>query len=540
MKTSYKASVAATLVGACVLTGCVGKNNSAAQQTQLQAVTTSVPAATKNVDTVNWNLGTGEPSTLDPALSATEEVSTVVGNMCESLFTFGKDSQLQPALAEKIDHPDSLTYVIHLRNGVTFWDGKPVTAEDVLYSINRVLDPKTGSSWITWAPNLDTIKITGGKEITIKLKKADALASDYFATPAFAVVEKAFAEAAGKDFGTAKGGVMCTGPYKLTRWSQGRNIVLTRNDAWWNTSVEPKVKTLRFKFISSSSAQAAALASGDIDGEYAVPRAAQHQLASKGTMLYGKSLSPTFLSVLNSKGALSDPATRQALQNLIDYQGIVRSVYGGTAQALRALVPPAAWGYGKDVYKTAYDKLPAPAQNLKKAKSLVSGSVKAKQKIVLAYTSASEEETKIATAIADAATQVGMKIELKPLTAEQYSGIFSSAEARAGLDIFLVTGYLEFAEPVTYYAFFTTGNFYNFVGYKNEGYDAAIKAARSTEDDTQRAQLVSKAQAIMAKDLINVPIVTQYVNVYYRKGLGGLVPRQSYYYTPWATSLGGV
>lgn len=539
MKTSYKASVAATLVGACLLTGCAGKSNSAGKQTQPKAVTTSVPAATKNVDTVNWNLGTGEPSTLDPALSATEEVSTVVGNMCESLFTLDKDSKPQPALARKIDHPDSLTYVIHLRNGVKFWDGKPVTAEDVLYSINRVLDPKTGSSWITWAANLDTIKITGAGEITIKLKKADALVSEYFAMPAFAVVEKAFAEAAGKDFGTAKGGVMCTGPYKLNRWSQGRNIVLTRNDAWWNTSVEPKVKTLRFKFISSPSAQTAALASGDIDGEYAVPRAAHQQLAGKGSMLYGKSLSPTFLSVLNSKGALSDPATRQALQNLIDYQGIVKSVYGGTAQALRALVPPAAWGYGKDAYQTAYDKLPAPTQNLKKAKSLVSGSAKAKQKIVLAYTSASEEETKIATAIADTATQVGMKIELKPLTAEQYSGIFSSAQARAGLDIFLVTGYLEFAEPVTYYAFFTTGNFYNFVGYKNEGYDAAIKAARSTEDDTKRAQLVSEAQAIMAKDLINIPIATQYINVYYRKGLGGLVPRSNYYYTPWATSLGG-
>ncbi|MFG2948385.1 ABC transporter substrate-binding protein [Streptomyces adustus] len=540
MKTTLKASLAATLVGACVLTGCAGKGTSADKQTKNETITTSVPSATKSVSTVNWNLATGEPSTLDPALSATESVSTVVGNMCESLFTLDRNSEPQPALATKIDHSDSLTYVIHLRDGVKFWDGKPVTAEDALYSINRVLDPKTGSSWISWATNLQSIRITGPDQLTIKLKKADALVGDFFAMPAFTVVEKAFAEAAGKDFGTAKGGVMCTGPYKLTNWSQGRDIVLTRNDAWWNTAVEPKVKTLRFGFISDPSAQTAAMASGDIDGEYSVPRAAHQQLARKGNMLFGKSLSPTFLSVLNSKGALSDPATRQAFQNLIDYQGIVKSVYGGTAQPLRALVPPSAWGYGKDVYQAAYDKLPASVQNLEKAKSLVSGSATAKQKIVLGYTSASEEETKIATVIADAATQVGMNIELKPLTAEQFSAIFSSPQARAGMDIFLVTGYLDFPEPLTYYSYFTTGNFYNFAGYKNKAYDTAITTAQSTEDDGKRAALVSQAQAIMAKDLVNIPIATQYVNVYYRKGLTGLVPRQNYLYTPWATTLGGV
>ncbi|MBG0832691.1 ABC transporter substrate-binding protein [Planomonospora sp. ID67723] len=533
------AALAAVLVGACTLAACANSGGPATGQAAAPTVTTSVPAPTEDVDTVTWNVPAGEPPTLDPALSAIESVSTVVANMCEGLYTLGPDYKPQPALATAIDHPDPLTYVIRLREGATFWDGKPVTPEDVVYSVRRILDPKLGSSWIGWAANLDGIEVTGRDEITLKLKKPDVVVPNFFAMPAFFVVQKAFAEAAGKDFGTAAGGVMCTGPYKLGDWTQGQDITLARNDAWWNTAAKPKVKDLRFTFISDPSAQTAALNSGDVDGQFGVPRAAHDQLAGKGHMLFGESLSTTFISVINQQGALSDPAARQALQYLIDYKGIIASVYRGTAQPLRALVPPSAWGYGTDVFQAEYDKLPEPVQDLGKAKTLVSGSAKAKEKIVLAYTTAIEEDTKIATALADAATQAGMNIELKPLTAEQFGAVFSAPQARAGLDLLLASGYLDFPEPLAYYQFFTTGNFYNFGGYKNADYDAAIATAMVADDPAARAREVAKAQAIMAKDVVNIPIATQYVNVYYGPGLTGLVPRQSYLNTPWAAALGG-
>jgi peptide/nickel transport system substrate-binding protein len=459
--------------------------------------------------------------------------------MCEGLFTLGPDYQPQPALATAVEHPDPLTYVIHLRAGATFWDGKPVTPEDVLFSVNRILDPKLGSSWIGWAANVGGVEATGGDEITVKLKKPDVVVPNFFAMPAFFVVEKAFAEAAGKDFGTAKGGVMCTGPYRLGKWTQGQNVTLTRNDTWWNSKAKPKVKDLRFTFITDPSAQSAALTSGDVDGQFSVPRAAHDRLAGKGHLLYGQSLATTFLSVLNQQGALSDPAARQALAALIDYKGIIASVYQGTAQPLKALVPPSAWGYAKDVFQAEYDRLPAPVQDLDKAKTLVSGSAKAKEKIVLAYTTAIEEDSRIATAVADAATRAGMKIELKPLTAEQFGAVFAAPQARAGIDLLLASGYLDFPEPLAYYQFFTTGHFYNFGGYHNTGYDTAIATSMVTADDAARARAVAKAQAIMAKDLVNLPIATQYVNVYYSQKLTGLVPRQSYLNTPWAASLGG-
>ncbi|GII05905.1 ABC transporter substrate-binding protein [Planobispora takensis] len=535
-------ALTAVLAGACTLAACSaapGDGGPAAGQATAPVITTSAPAPTKDVDSVTWNLSTGEPATVDPAQAGVESISTIVGNMCEGLFTLGPDYRLQPALATGFTHPDPLTYVISLRKGVKFWDGEPVTAQDVLYSVRRILDPKLGSSWIGWAVNLEGIEATGDDEITVKLKKPDVMVPNFFAMPAFFVVRKDFAEKAGKDFGTAKSGVMCTGPYKYGSWTQGQNVTLSRNDAWWNTGVRPRIKDLRFTFVTDPSAQTAALVSGDVDGQFIVPRAAHEQLAAKGNMLYGTSLSPTFLAVLNPGGALSDPATRQALRALIDYKGVIGSVYRGTAQPLRALVPPAAWGYAQDVFQAEYDKLPEPVQDLEKAKSLVGRSAKAKEKIVLAYLTASEEETRTATAIADAATRAGMTIELRPLTGEQFGAVFAAPQARAGIDLFLVTGYLDFPEPLSYYQFFTSGSFYNFPGYKNTDYDAAISAAMTTEDPAARAREVAKAQALMAEDLINIPIATQYVNVYYGPELTGLVPRQSYLNTPWATTLGG-
>ncbi|MDX6741371.1 ABC transporter substrate-binding protein [Actinocorallia sp. A-T 12471] len=524
-------------LGASALAACSGGD--ADKKTADHAITTAVPAPTREVASLTWNVPAGEPPTLDPAQSGIESVSTITGNLCEGLFTLGPDYTPQPALATGVEHPDPLTYVLSLRADAKFWNGDPVTPEDVLFSVNRILDPALGSSWIGWAANLRDIRATGDREITVRLKRPDAVVPNFFAMPAFFVVQKEFAEKAGRAFGSASGGLMCTGPYKLDKWTQGQDVTVTRNDAWWNGAA-PKVKDIRFTFITDPSAQTAALASGDVDGQFSIPLAAESQLKGKGNLLFGPSLAPTFLSVLNAKGALAEPATRQALQALIDYRGVLDSVYQGTAQPLRALVPPEAWGYAADVFKAEYDKLPEPSQDLAKAKELVDKTPKAKEKIVLAYTTAIDEESRIATAIADAAAQAGMTIELRPLTAEQFGAVFIAPTAREGIDLLLSSGYLDFPEPLAYYQFFTTGHFYNFGGYANADYDAAIFQAIATEDPAARAALVAKAQGVMAADLANIPIATQYVRVFYSDSLTGLVPRQTYVNTPWAASLGGV
>ncbi|KRC65793.1 hypothetical protein ASE12_14115 [Aeromicrobium sp. Root236] len=464
-----------------------------------------------------------------------------MSNLCESLFTWDDNYQQQPALATRVDHPDALTYVFTLREGVTFWDGKPMTSEDVAYSINRILDPKLASSWASWAATAEpTIEATGPLEVTVKLKKPDSMLANYFATPAFEVIEKDFTEQAGKAFGTSAKGVMCTGPYKFGSWKPGSSVTIERNDAWWNTDNKPKVGSVKFSFTVDPAAQIAALASGDVQGQWSLPTSSLKQLdKTGGSLLFARSLAPTFLGVLNDKGALSNLKVREALQASINYDGIQKSVYLGTGAPLRALVPPEAWGYGKKVYQDAWDALPAPEQKLAMAKKLVAAAPEAEQRIVLAYNTSSAEEVSIATVVADGAKQAGLNIKLKPLTAEQGAAVFSSAEARKGIDLMMITGYLDFADPAEYYEYFTTTSYYNFAGYSNPDYDKAIAQAFATEDPDGKAAAVVKAQSILSEEKPVIPIATRDLSLYYGKGLAGLAPHQSFLYKPWAAKLGG-
>lgn len=531
---------AAGLISAC--TGGGGGSNSATSegpQPFAPAISTEAPAGPNEVPSVTWNLSTGEPASLDPAYSSLENISTVVGPMCESLQRFTTDYAVEPALATSIEHPDPTTWIVKLREGVTFWDGTPMTAEDVVFSANRILNPELGSSWITWAPLGATVEATDPSTVTITIPEYNSMVENFFQTPAFMVVSKAFAEKAGADFGTAAGGVMCTGPFKLGSWESGQSITLERNDAWWDTAAKPKVASIKFTFAVDPAAQTAGMLSGDIGGQFTVPVSAYEQLSQSGNMFFAKSLSPTFIATLNSDGPMGDLAVRQALASSIDYAGIVSTIYRGAATSLRALVPPAAYGYAKDVYQPAYDALPEPAQDLEKAKELAASSTKAKDPINLAYFSLSNEESKAATAIADSANSIGLNVQLKPLDAATYGAIFFSPEAREGIDALLLTGYLDFPDPLQYYQYFSIGSFYNFGGYDNQAYTDLITQALGEADPQKKAEYVVQAQDIMVKDMYNIPIVTTYVSAYYGKDLGGYLPAQYFLYTPWAAQLGG-
>ena len=530
-----------TILAAATAAGCSSDDGGGGgSQREFDAsLTTDSPTPTTGVEELTWNLFSGEPPTLDPAQSALESISTVVGNMCEALFRFDSEYGVEPALAESVEQPDDRTYVFTLREGATFWDGSPVTAQDVVFSINRVLDPATASSWAGWAVNFESVTATDERTVTLTLTRPDPLVENYFALPAFTVVKQAFVEQAGDAFGTAGTGVMCTGPYEFTEWSQGQDITLTRYADWWGTETEPLVESVTFTFTTDPSAQIASLRSGETDGQFTIPTSAFEQLGESGNLLFGPSLSPFFMVPLDLAGPAGDPAVRDAVQAAVDYAGIAESVYRGTAEPLRALVPPAAYGYAEETYQEAYDSRPEPTQDLERVASIVEETPAAAEEMVLAYAGPSDEETRAATAIADSANQAGMNIELRPLTAAEFGAVFASAEAREGIDILLVTGYLDFPEPLQYYQYFTTGSFYNFAGYSNPEYDELITEALSTVDDEQRAQLVIEAQQVLSDDDGVIPVATAAISVYYQDSLTGLVPRQNFLYTPWVTELGG-
>jgi peptide/nickel transport system substrate-binding protein len=102
--------------------------------------------------------------------------------------------------------------VLTVRDGVTFWDDSPMTAEDMAFSLARNLQPDLGGYFAPFRHNVASVAATGPAEVTITLKRPDVLFWKTLSMASGAVSKRAYMERPGKAYGTPKGGLMCTGP----------------------------------------------------------------------------------------------------------------------------------------------------------------------------------------------------------------------------------------------------------------------------------------------------------------------------------------
>lgn len=507
----------------------------------------AAPAATSDVDAITWNLVGGEPATLDPAKTYGGSDLLVVSNICDALLTLTPEGTVAPGLASSIDRPDDTTYVVQLRPDATFFDGKPVTADDVVYSLDRVRDPKAGTYWGFFAQSVDDVVATDERTVTITMSEPDAIFYQMLTTPMAQVIEKAYATKAGADYGSPDGGVMCSGAYTLEKWDQGDSIVLEANDDWWNADENPQhAKRVTFSYLSDDATLTQALLNGDVDGSFSLPSSTIDQLrdTDSGRVYSGPTTQQLVLipTDLSGDSALANPDLRQALAASIDYEGIVTTTLGGTAEPLRAIVPPGGWGTAREEYAAAYEKLPVPTQDLDRAAELVQQSGVDKPSFTLAVPSVIPEYVSLGEAIQSSAEQAGFDVTLKPLPGADFSALYGSAEARSKVDVFLSDYYADVPDPTQLYMQIgIPGGAADFGGYDNPTVADQLREARATSDDAKRAELTIEAQAAITADLVWLPLAYPQLSLFLNASLGGATAAFPYImYAPWLPAIGGV
>ncbi|MYS80744.1 ABC transporter substrate-binding protein [Embleya scabrispora] len=534
----------AALVAACMIVtaGCSGNatNNSGTGGSGSDNNAVLTPKPSGDVDKVVWNLPYGEPSSVDWTKAYSYSENTVGANLCEGLYRLTPDFKVVPALAESTSNPDPTTYVYKIRQGVTFWDGSPLTADDVVYSLNRHLDPAVSSLWGTYYDKVESIAKTAPDQVTVKLKEPDVMFDRWLATPAGTIGRADFIKAAGEKFGTADGGLMCTGPFKLQSWVGGKSITMTRNDAYWDQAHRAKAKTFEFSFVVDEAAATNALQAGEIDGTYDVPLSGLPQLRTggAGSLWYGKTQATLSLLPTEKKSPLQDPKIRQALRLAIDYKGIVQQIYKGTASPLRAYVGPGTWGYAPDVYTAAYKALTEPHTDLDAARKLVQDAGAPKDEIVIAAVSDFPLYAQLATVVQDAGKKIGLNVRLQGFPTSTYTTFFFEKDARNQVDAFFTTNYTDIPEPLQMYRGFRPGDFYNYDGYDNPEVTKKLDEALRTTDDTARARLVTEAQARITTDSAVLPIVEPANRLFMSKRITGAPASFVYLYYPWAADVG--
>ncbi|MFN8113083.1 MAG: ABC transporter substrate-binding protein [Solirubrobacterales bacterium] len=534
-------AAAAAAVCALVLAACGSSSDSTTSSPDEWG--TSSPAASGSIDSVSWNLPYGEPFTLDYIQALSPSDSTVLANLCESLLRLGPDMTYEPGLAESWDTPDETTVVFDLRPGLKFSNGDPVTTDDVIFSLERNLDPKLGSFWAPWFENVKSIDATGKNQVTVNLSKPDVLFEQFMATAAGAVVEKSYVEEKGSEYGNSEGGVMCAGPYELSDWTPGKSITMTANPNYWDSDNAPKAKQIDFSFVTNNQTAADALKTGEIDGTFEAPLSSWPTLTSSdsGNGYLGKTLAWAGLDFSQKAGPIQNVHFRRALLLSLDKEGIASSIYHGTAQPVRSGFFPSTWGYGESVYKEAYDQLPDVQPDLEQAKAELA-KVPDLQPIQLLSNADDEAAKQLAAYIQSEAKKVGIEIELKELPAPQYVSAAFDQEQFNTYDMGLsLSAYLDVPEPVEAGVLsLTSGGVFNSSGYDNAAVDKWVSQARATADPDKRAALMVKVQEqVYEKDVVSIPLINWATRVYMNSEISGVTTSLTpIFYSPWATGLG--
>jgi peptide/nickel transport system substrate-binding protein len=519
---------------------------SSSKATSAVHYTSVSPTAKGTLSSLTWDLPFGEPTTLDYAQSADYGPDMVVSNLCESLLRLNPDFSISPNLATSwVYGANHMSLTFTLRSDVKFWDGQPLTTADVVYSMLRNLNPKVNPVNGAFYMNVKSIVASGPHQVVVNFTHPDELFIKEMATISGDVVEKAFTAAKGSNFGTSKGGVMCSGPYQLNAWHAGTNIVLTANPHYWNSALQPKAKKVTIDFITDTSILTSALKSGEIDGAFEVPSSTLPALQSSGagSVYIGPSLALYDLSPIKP-GPATDPKIRQALSMVIDRAALAHQIFHDAATPNYTLIPkPTGWDpTGLAIYQQAWNALPkqlSPA--VAAAKALIKGDPNAKKSITIGTLATNQNDVDTVTLIQQEAAQIGLRVVVKQMQPLQLSSAFFVAADRKGLDFLLTAGYLDVRDPLDYLGLivFPTSIF-NFIGYHNARVIADLQNAQSTFDNAARAKLFTHAQALYEADHIVVPLLNLKEVVFMKKGITGATTSFAYIYEPNLATVGAV
>jgi peptide/nickel transport system substrate-binding protein len=284
------------------------------------------------------------------------------------------------------------------------------------------------------------------------------------------------------------------------------------------------------------------LLTGGIDGSYVQALSTIDQLKAakdKVSVFEGPSFASDAIVLSNLKGALKDVRVRQALSLAIDRKAYIQNVYHGAAQPPKTLANPGTWGYGKDVFQADWDKLPDPNPDIAKAKDLMKQAGAAGKTITLGMTTEVAQLNTAANAIRQAGQAIGLKVNFKAVSAQNFINFFTDPKAREGIDGFPTVNYPDYADPAAFYnTIVMPDGSQNYSGFGDAQITKAMNAARSTADPAARAKFVAQAGDRIMDQLPWIPMAAINTTLITTSKLTGAPVSFAYMGGPWANLLG--
>lgn len=518
--------LAALFLNAC--TPAMTPTPSAPAETQVVEQPTQPPEATKPPEPTQTPAplvlkiaNTANITTWDPIKSFSTEAA-YMGNMYEQLLRInppGSDEKFTPLLAKSWETSnEGKTWIFHLREGVKFHDGEPLTAEAVKLSIEAAKD-HAGASFI-WLP-LDTVEVID--DLTVKFNLSYAAPLDLIASSlygAWIISPKALQAAAADDKYFEAGVEAGTGPYMLESYKADQEIVFTRFDDYWGGWQAGQFDKVLVQIVSEAITQQQMLEGGQVDLVTRIPN--ENLAAFKDNPDYTYYEEPSFFNYVGFFNTLRPPLdnakVRQALSYAIPYDDIIKIGAQGLGTQSRGPVPAGVWPWSPDVKQYTYD--------LEKAKQLLTeaGYPDGGFKLKLTYASENDTEAAFAPLIKDSFAQIGVEVSIEPMLFNQQWEAAKS-DPKNAQDIFLLLYWPTYSDAgsdnLWSMFYWTEKPFFNLSYWKNDPFNALVDEAIAdtvTDPTTSQAKyieamnlLVDEAPGIFLMDTKAVFVIPKYI-----------------------------
>lgn len=456
-----------------------------------------------------------QPSSLDPVTGTNGGDFRFLYPVYDTLIDWDFQTlKAAPKLATRWRFTDPKTFVLELRQNVTFHDGTPFNAEAVKFNLDRLrTDPK--SNYKNDLNSVESIAITGPFEITMKLVRPNTSLPLILSERSGLMASPTAIQKFGADFARNPVG---TGAWKFETWRDNDILSFTRYDKYWDAGL-PTIDGITFRFISDTNAGLRSVLAGENDLIYDVAPS-QKPLVDRSNRVTGSfSTSQAFYQLWfnTARAPMNDVRVRKAINHAIDREGFNKATALGHSQIARGVLPKEHWAYDPaSANDFKYD--PELAKTLLREAGLANG-------FDMTITGPTDDRSRQRQEIVvEHLKRVGIRAQIRGLSVNDAIKTFFVDKATEAL-LILFTGRPD--PSTTFRDLFSEKAFLNPGRTEPAGYGAALEASEASEDLEERKKALAKVQRLVADNALFAPLVFESAFTVRSKKITGFRPNLS-------------
>ncbi|RMI25192.1 MAG: ABC transporter substrate-binding protein, partial [Calditrichaeota bacterium] len=431
------------------------------------------------------------PTNLDPRTSTDVASFRVIELVYDFLVRMDSTGMPRPDLAERIDTPSDREYIFTLRRGVTFHDGHPLTAYDVAYTFESILDTTLHSNMRIVLQNVRRITVLDSFRVKFELYLPEA---PFLSHLQVGIVPRHAVETGRVDL---KATPLGSGPFRFVRWSSDAFVELERNDRYWKGA--PRLKKIIMKILPEATTRVLALQNGEIDIlPSGVPETYLPELEkdSRFKVVKRRGSNYVYLALNYRSPYLASLKVRKAIAHAIDVDAIIKNLLGGLHQRANSLLSPGHWAYNPHLPVYEYD--PERARRLLDEAGFPDpdgDGPGTRFSVVYKCTDklASRQKAQV---IQQYLREVGIDVKVQSFE----FGTFYDDIQKGRFDLYSLS-IVGIYEPAVYRHFFHSRSSRNRVAYHSPEVDRLIELAEHTLDVNKRREYYWRIQEIVQEEL---------------------------------------